>query len=101
MAAVGSHPCNHDVLAALLEAFRTHAQTPEQLAGLDAIERQIGALQDPTAQNQWVIQAMDQLIRVMIRVGLPGLVDQVVNHSGCTPAWMTRFRLNAMIPDQH
>ena len=101
MAAVGSHPCNHDVLADLMEAFRQQAHTQDQLGALDAMERQIGALQDPTAENQWVIVALDQVIRVMIRVGLPDAVDRVVNTSGCTPAWMTRFRLNAMLPDKH
>jgi len=100
MAAVGSHPCNHDVLAKLLESFRNHAQTPEQLGALGAVERQVEALRDPFADNQWIMQALDQTIRVMIRVGLPEIVDSVVNNSGCTPAWMTRMRLNAMIPDK-
>ena len=101
MAAVGSHPCNHDVLADLLSGFRKHASTPDQRAALSAVERQVEGLREPYADNQWVMQALDQVIRVMIRTGLPQVVDNVINTSGCTPAWMTRMRLNAMIPDKH
>ena len=99
MAATGTQPCNEDVVRSLLEGFRANARTPEQSQALAFAERTIQGLHRPGDEHQWVIPALDVLMRCMIRSGLGSVVDRVIQRSHCQAASLNRTRLEALAPD--
>ena len=99
MAATGTQPCNEDVVRSLLEEFRANARTPEQSQALAFAERTIQGLHRPGDEHQWVIPALDVLMRCMIRSGLGSVVDRVIQRSHCQAASLNRTRLEALAPD--
>ncbi len=101
MAALGTQPCNEDVVNMLLEAFRANARTPAQIEALEYSRRTIAGLRRPGDEHQWVVPALDVLLRSMIRSGLGSVVDRTVGGSSCPSAQLNRTRLEALAPDNY
>ena len=99
MAALGTQPCNADVVDLLVEAFEENARTHEQQASLQQLLRTISGLQRPGDESHWVVIALDATLRSMIRTGLGGVVDAVLGGTHCPSAQLSRTRLEALAPD--
>ena len=99
MAALGTQPCNEDVVNLLLEAFRANARTPEQKDALHYTQRTISGLRRPGDEHQWVVPALDVTLRSMIRSGLGSIVDSTLSGSQCPSAQLSGVRLEALAPD--
>ena len=101
MAALGTQPCNEDVVNLLLEAFERNARTPQQQEALMYTRRTISGLRRPGDEHQWVVPALDVLLRSMIRSGLGPVVDRTVGGSQCPSAQLNRTRLEALTSDDN
>ena len=99
MAALGTQPCNEDVVNLLVDAFRANARSPDQRAALEYTLRTISGLRRPGDEHQWVVPALDVTLRSMIRSGLGNVVDSTLGKTHCPSADLNRTRLEALAPD--